>query len=366
MPDAVLNRTDAPYRFHAFEVSYFSAKVRPALRYKGVWYEERRADLAEIMRRTGMAFIPTVITPDDETWQDSTEIYHRLEERHPEPPLFPAGALQRMAANLVEIYTDEFGLIPAMHYRWGSELGESSARARFSAMMGSVELGNRAADRMVKARFQLGASVEAGPVIEEHTHELLAALCRLFETQPYLLGGRQSFGDCALMGMIDGHLFSDLVSRRLLLETALPVVGWIERTRFPNADEQGEWLADDDLAPALVDVLGVMGRDAAPVILDHLRAVEAWADTRPADLERFPRAVGICKTTLRGVSIERGALPYVLFNVQRVLDEYRDASDGDRKKIDATLTGTGWPDLLAYEPRHRLTRKEFALAFEPS
>jgi len=26
--------SDRPYVFHAFEVSYFSAKVRPALRYK--------------------------------------------------------------------------------------------------------------------------------------------------------------------------------------------------------------------------------------------------------------------------------------------------------------------------------------------
>jgi hypothetical protein len=52
----------------------------------------------------------------------------------------------RNAAHLVEIYTDEFGIIPAMHYRWGSKLGEFSARARFSAMIGSPELGNRAAD----------------------------------------------------------------------------------------------------------------------------------------------------------------------------------------------------------------------------
>ena len=33
-----MNPTPAPYRFHAFDVSYFSAKVRPALRYKQLWY----------------------------------------------------------------------------------------------------------------------------------------------------------------------------------------------------------------------------------------------------------------------------------------------------------------------------------------
>ena len=140
---ASANRTDAPYRFLTFEVSYFSAKVRPALRYKGLWVDERRADIGEILRRTGFGFIPVVITPEDETWQDSTDIYRRLEERHPEPPLFPGGAVQRMAAHLIEIYSDEFALIPAMHYRWGSVLGEATARARFCAMTGSTEIGNK-------------------------------------------------------------------------------------------------------------------------------------------------------------------------------------------------------------------------------
>ncbi|MEO1914117.1 MAG: glutathione S-transferase N-terminal domain-containing protein, partial [Myxococcales bacterium] len=109
--------SDRPYEFHAFDVSYFSAKVRPALRYKRVWYDEIRADVRYIKQRTGLAFIPMLITPEDEAWQDSTDIYDRLEARHPEPPLFPATPLQRIAAHLIELYTDEFALIPAMHYR---------------------------------------------------------------------------------------------------------------------------------------------------------------------------------------------------------------------------------------------------------
>jgi glutathione S-transferase len=359
-----LNRTDAPYRFLAYEVSYFAAKVRPALRYKGLWYEERRADLAEIARRTGLGFIPILITPQGETWQDSTDIYRRLEERHPEPPLFPKGALQRMAAHLIEVWVDEFALIPAMHYRWSSELGESTTRARFRAMSGSDEFGNRGADRMVQARFMIGATVEAGPVIEAHTRDVLDVLCALFQTQPYLLGARQSFADCALMGPLDGHFFTDLVSRRLLLETAVPVVGWIERCKFPNTDQQGEWLDDDALAPGLLDVLGAMGRDAVPLILDVVRAFEEWADTRPADLVEPPRGVGTCKTALRGTPIERGVLSYTLYTVQQVLDLYRALGAADRDQVDTALAGSGWPELLAYEPRHRLTREGFKVVFE--
>ena len=137
-----------PYVFHAFEVSYFSAKVRPALRYKGLWFDEVHADYGRIRERTGHTYIPMLLTTDDEAWQDSTDIYDRLEERHPEPRLFPATPVQRIAAHLVELYVDEFALIPAMHYRWGSELGEASARARFIAMVGSEKLGTAAAARI--------------------------------------------------------------------------------------------------------------------------------------------------------------------------------------------------------------------------
>ena len=92
------------YRFHAFEVSYFSAKVRPALRYKRVWFEEIHPDYGLIRARTGHTYVPMLLTPDDQAWQDSTDIYDRLEERYPEPPLFPTTPVQRIAAHLVELY----------------------------------------------------------------------------------------------------------------------------------------------------------------------------------------------------------------------------------------------------------------------
>ena len=60
-----MNRTDAPYRLHGFEVSYFTAKVRPALRYKGLWVDERRADYGEILE----AFYPGTRL---ENWSDPT------------------------------------------------------------------------------------------------------------------------------------------------------------------------------------------------------------------------------------------------------------------------------------------------------
>ena len=323
-------------------MSYFSGKVRPALRYKRVWHDEVRANVPLIQERTGLGFIPIVITPEDETWQDSTDIYDRLEERFPEPPLFPATPVQRVAAHLVELYTDEFALIPAMHYRWGSELGEASARARFIAMIGHEKLGTAAAARMAKARLALGATDATAPAIEAHTRDLLDALSGHFEEHPYLLGARLSFADCALMGPLYAHLFNDLVSRQLLLETAVPVVGWIERCNYPNAEAQGEWLADDALAASFRHVLTVMGQDAVPFLLKGLEGVERWADERPPDLEELPRAVGQIDGSLRGTPLTRFCGTYALWLVQRTLDVYQALAPDARKQVDQAVAGTGW------------------------
>ena len=353
-----------PYVFHAFDVSYFSAKVRPALRYKRLWVDEVRADYRLIRERTGHYFIPMLITPQDEAWQDSTDIYDRLEERHPDPPLFPATPLQRLVAHLIELYTDEFALTPAMHYRWGSELGESSARARFIAMIGDEEVGTAAAARMAAARLSLGARDDNAEAIEAHSRDLLDALSTHFEAHAYLLGERMSFADCCLMGPLDGHFFTDLVSRKLLLESARPVVGWIERCNHPNSPQQDSWLANDEIAPTLRTVLETMGKDAAPVILEGLRIFDEWAETAAADAdtdEQLPRAVGEIRCEMRGLPMVRFAGTYAPYLAQRVYDCYHAMDSTDRKRADHALQGTGWESLIAHATRHRVIKRGFDL-----
>ena len=39
-----IREATVPYRFYGAEISYFSAKVRPALRYKGIHYVELLPD----------------------------------------------------------------------------------------------------------------------------------------------------------------------------------------------------------------------------------------------------------------------------------------------------------------------------------
>jgi glutathione S-transferase len=133
------NATAAPYVYHGADVSYFSGKARPALLQKGLWYREVLPDYAEIRKRTGIQFIPILVTPEDETWQDTSDILDRLEERHPEPPLYPTTPVQRIVAYLIELYSDEVAGLPAMHYRWSFEESVRKVRADFAANTGNLE-----------------------------------------------------------------------------------------------------------------------------------------------------------------------------------------------------------------------------------
>jgi glutathione S-transferase len=353
------------YRFYASEVSYFSAKVRPALRYKRVPHVEILATptayRAVIRPRTGLAMIPVVVTPEDETWQDSSDILDALEARYPTPALYPATPVQRMAGYLIELYADEFLILPGLHYRWSFPESETKARADFAATNGSVEMANRFADAIKMFVPMIGVLPETAPVIEAHTRTLLDLLSAHLGSHAYLLGDRPSLGDCALMGPLYPHLYLDAVPSRLLRSTAPRVCHWIERMNHPDPDGFGEWLADDALAPTLRALLAVVGRDAVPVILDSVRAFEAWADAHGDTTDELPRLVGTHRTTLAGVIFERVTTPYTLWMVERVRDAYRRLNRVEREAVDRAVAGTGVEALLAYEPRHRVERRPFKL-----
>ena len=251
-----------------------------------------------------------------------------------------------------------------MHYRWSFPEGEAQARGNFAAASGNVAMAGEFASRMHGSLPLLGVSPDTIPAIEAHTHELLDALCAHFETHAFLLGERMSLADCALMGPFYGHLYLDLVPGTLLREQAIPVCQWIERMNRPNPEAEGEWIEKDALAPTQRALLELTGRDAAPFLVDGVRAIERWADERPEDLTEIPRAVGGYETTLRGVEFRRMASVYSLWIFQRPLDAYRALSAEQRQAVDAALEGTGWESLLAYEPRHRLGKRNFKLVFE--
>src|SRR5262249_6997551 len=273
--------------------------------------------------------------------------------------------VQRLVCYLVELYADEFLILPGLHYRWSFPESETRARQDFAIMTGDPRRANRFADQVKTFAQLIGVRPETGPAIEAHTRELLASLEAIFETQRYLLGGRPSLADCALMGPLYAHLYMDAVPARLLRETAPLTCQWIERMNHPDPDGFGAWLAGDAPAPPLRRLLELIGRDAIPLVLDTVRACDAWADGATPGAEELPRGVGMHRTALRGVDFERFTLSYTLWMVQRVQAAHMALDVGGRTAVRSVLTGTGCTALLACSPRHRLVRRPFKLLLEP-
>lgn len=356
------------WRFYAAEISYFSAKVRPALRYKGVPFFEilptPRAYREVILPRTGLGFIPVLVTPEDETWQDTSDILDRLEARFPEPPLQPKAPVQRIASLLLEIYADEVLLLPAMHYRWSFAESVARARADFHAASGDAETARVFADRMSGSIRMLGVVPESIAAIEAHTRTLLALLEQHFATSPYLLGDRASIADCAFMGPLYAHLYLDAVPGRLLRETAPRTCCWIERMNHPEPGAPGEWYVNDSVSPTLRALLALVGQDAVPLLLDAVRDFERWADSSGKPGQTPPRGVGVHATRLRGASFSRYTSAYTPWMLQRVLDPIARLGSAERRAVDSALAGTGCEELLAFVPRHRVGKKDFQLVLE--
>jgi glutathione S-transferase len=357
---------DTFFRLYAAEESYYSAKVRPALRYKRVPFVELLPTVTvqrEVLRgRTGLGQVPVVVTPEDETWQDSSDILDRLEARFPDPALFPRTPVQRLAAYLIECYADEFLILPGLHFRWSFPEGERKARAEFAVLMGDADASGRFADAVMAYTRMVGVLPETTAAIEAHTRELLEDLSAHFRTQPFLLGGRPSLADMGLIGPFYPHLYLDAVPGRLLRETAPEVCRWIARLNHPDPDDPGDWLPDDALAPTLRPVLERIGRDAVPYVLDIARAFDAWAAANAGHEGFLPRVVGMHPTRLRGVAFERVTTPYTQWMVERVGDAYRALGPTERVAVDRAFAGTGCEALLAHVPRHRVERRPFRLA----
>jgi glutathione S-transferase len=354
------------YRFYGTEVSYFSGKVRPALRFKGLDYEEIQPTLQVyrevILPRTGLAFIPVLLTPDDQMLQDTSVILDELERRHPAPALYPSTPVQRVVAYLFELYADEFMTLPAMHYRWSFPESEAKARSDFAASNGDPDRASAFADRMKGSLPVLGVTAATAPAIEAHLRELLAALSEHFEAQPFLLGEQMSLADCALLGPMYAHLYLDAVPGRLLRETARPVCGWIERMNAPRP-VTGPWTARDALAPTLRPVLELIGRDAVPIHRDDLEAVLAWATDHRDQWRPPPRGLGFHETSLRGVAMSRMTSAYSLFMLQRPLDAYASLAPAERAAVESALDGTGCEALLELGPTFRAEKDGFQLAY---
>ncbi|WP_417593646.1 glutathione S-transferase family protein [Parasphingorhabdus sp.] len=338
------------HKLYAAPLSLYSGKVRAYLDWKGVDYEEvlSSTDVYKtiIVPKVGRPVIPVMETEEGETLQDTTLIIDHFEATIGGPSVYPDTPTQRLVALLMEVFGDEWLVIPAMHYRWNYNeewvYGEFGATAAPEASKEE----QLAIGRERGASFKgfcpvLGINSQTIPAIEASYEALLADLDAHFAVYDYLLGSRPSIGDYGLIGPLYAHLYRDPASGEIMKRLAPRVAAWVERMVDVQAPLSGEFLPNDEVPQTLIPVLERMMSEQMPFLETTADMLASWAEDNP-DAE-LPRAVGMADFTIEGVKGQRIAPPFSLWMLQRPLEYYRQLQDADKMVADeflARINGT--------------------------
>ncbi|WP_422025738.1 glutathione S-transferase family protein [Pyruvatibacter mobilis] len=348
-------------------ISLYTGKARAYLDWKQVPYTEvlSTAEVYKeiILPRVGWPVIPVVVTADDETLQDTTEIIDHFEADEPEPSVYPAGPAQKLAALLLEVFGDEWMKIPAMHYRWN--YNEDWILTQFGALSApdaspedQREIGEKRAGPFRGALPFLGVHPETRGAVEESYEALLAELSAHFEAHEFLFGSRPSIGDYGLIGPLYAHNYRDPKSGEMMKATAPRVARWVERMVTPPTPRGGDFLPDDAVPDTLIPLLACFAVEYLPVLEKTVSAFNAWSQDQAPGTE-IPRALGMHEFTLGGVTAERAIFTFDLWMLQRPLDFYRGLEGDAKAAADRLLARAGLGGIVALPDYPRITRKNF-------
>ena len=340
------------YRHYSTQVSLYSGKTRAYLRYKDVPFEDVTATIPiyrkVIVPNIGRPIIPVLETPEGELLQDTTVIIDALEERFPEPSIYPDTPLQRLVALLIEVYADEWLVMPAMHYRWHFKRDNLLFILREFGATGMPWL-PRALQPIAGIppalafgggyKKYFGITKKMHQPIERSLEALFVDLDRHFQEHNFLLGTRPSIGDFGLVAPMYAHLYRDPYPGRLMKRIAPHLARWVERMQHP-APKFGEFLPDDGVPETLLPVLQRMFDEQVPVLIDTIRHLDRWAAAHP-DRKRVSRVIGKHRYRLGGVEEERMVTPFSLWMWQRPLFYYRSLDDAGRAAVDPLIEQLG-------------------------
>lgn len=343
------------YQLIAAEVSLYSGKARAYLRYKGVSFEEilcTRSVINEVVRpKTGLAMVPVLLLPNGDAVQDTTAIIDAIETRHPTRSVRPTTPVLALASKLLELYGDEWLVMPAMHYRW-----------HYKRNMPLIlrEFGQLVAPRVPKLLTPLvglplalyfgggygralGISKRNRAAIERSYEAFLHDFDAHLAEHPFLLGDRPSEGDFGFMGPLYAHLYRDPAPGALMKRIAPRVAKWVERMNAPTDvdQEDARGFSPDDEVPASLDpIFARLFAEHWPVVADTVRAVDRWVGENPKK-ERVARFVGNHEFEVEGVRHPRWIQSFTQWMAQRPLEAYAGLGAEDKARADVWLERVG-------------------------
>jgi glutathione S-transferase len=243
--------SDAIPTLWQIDVSHYSEKARWALAWKGVEHHRRSpvpgAHMAVALWLTrGAHYTFPVLSIDGRRIGDSTAIVAALEERYPDPPLYPADiAERRRALELEEFFDEQLG--PQIRQLAWYEF--SNDPERFEELMERTAPGPMARMSRVSAAYgraftRLRFRARDAERAERNRAKILAALDRLeaeLGDGEYLVGERFSVAD-----LTAASLFYPLASpEEGPMPADQPAAAGFERFRAPLLERRGlRWVKE--------------------------------------------------------------------------------------------------------------------------
>jgi len=366
---------DQKYTMYGAEFSLYSGKARSYLRKKGIPFNEVTSTLSVykkfIIPRTGVRYIPVVQTPDDQVFQDTTVIIDELEKRFPEHSVYPTTPKQKLVSLLLELYGDEWLLIPAMHYRWYYK--EQNARfiyGEFGRMVMPKApafiqrfLGKKIGNKFKSVVPLLGVTDVNRAAVEQSYEHFLDDLNKHFEQHDYLLGSKPCIADFGFIAPLYAHLSRDPAPGKLMRERAPAVVAWVERMNSDEASLQsGAWLENDEIPETLLPILKRMAREQLPVLLDTDQRLSQWREENP-NTDEIERYIGNHVFTVEGVDAERVLLPYCLWMYRRPVEYFQSVAQD--ATVNQLMSDVGLKEGLDQGLNNYLVRTDNKLQFDP-
>ncbi len=359
-------------KLYGSQFSLFTGKVRSYLKKKGIEFEEVMSTMSVyksfIIPRTGVRYIPVIQTEDDIVIQDTTVIIDAMEEAYPQRSVYPSSPKQKLASLLLEVYGDEWLVIPAMHYRWNfPEKNEKFIYTAFGSMAlpKAPKFIQQILGKKVGAKFKgfvprLGILEHNIPALEASYEQLLCDLNEHFKQHDFLFGGRPSIGDFGLIGPMYAHLYRDPAPGELMKLIAPEVCKWVERM-ISNKVPQGDFLANDEIPDTLIPVLQRMAQEQLPVLVDTDQRLSKWR-AQNAGAKQVKRFIGMHSFQVENVKADRAVLPFSLWMFRRPVDFYQ--SLADTTEVDEMLSDAGFGQTLKAGLENKLTKVDNIVVFD--
>ena len=328
--------------------SPYTRKMLALMRYRHIPYKIHwtTGQVPDGFPKPKVSLLPTYFLPGNdgelEAVTDSTPLIRRFEKEHEGRSVVPDNAVLSFLNDLIEDYADEWLTKAMFHYRWAHEADYKNA-GPLLIYWGSSTIDDETASgmsdhfsrRQIDRLYVVGSNDVTAPIIEAAYSRFVKILDKLIKQKGYVLGGRPSAADFAILGQMTQLAIVEPTSAKITRDISARVRAWIDRMEDLSglSPKDDDWFDVAKIKETLGPLLTEIGRTYTPVMLANAKAVMAGEKTFDTQVDGAPWTQPTFKYQAKALGWIR--------------EGYFDLKSADQKQVDQILEGTGCEALFA-------------------